>query len=175
MPRLSLLFCLLALTGCRFNLWGHLQEEPTTREVAGTYRLEDAAAQDRLRKMGYDRFDGWITLAQDGRFTAEEVPACCVHGWDESAYPFSGGYYRLSGTWEIVKSDAVYDVHLVFTNAELRNQSPSYDKTNPDNRYTPRDNHQDLKVSLLEGDPLYLGFAIFNGDFDHIVFTPHHD
>ena len=176
MPRSALLvFCLLALTGCRFNLWGHLQEKPTTREVTGTYRLDLAQSKERLQKMGYDQFDGWITLAQDGGFTAEQIPACCVHGWDETTYPFSGGYYRLSGTWEIVKTEAVYDVRLTLYRADLRGESPSYDKSSPDNRYSPREAPQELKVSILEGRPLYLGFAVFNGDFDHVIFSPKRD
>ena len=52
---------------------------------AGTYRLDLDASQERLRRMGYTNFAAQSTRGVDGSFVSSDLPACCVHDWDESA------------------------------------------------------------------------------------------
>lgn len=171
LPVVRVLLALLALlctASCRYNAWGHLQEEPSVSEVVGTYHLDLDQSQERLRRMGYTNFAGQITLGADGSFSASDLPACCVHGWDESAYPFSGGHYRLAGTWKIAKSSAVYVVELTLS-ATTMTEPPV--TTDPGVLKVDRQAPSKIELYLLEGRPLLLGFPIFNGDFDDIVFS----
>lgn len=159
------IFALLCLAGCRGNLWGYLEEEPAISKVAGDYQLDFNESQERLQKMGYKNFSARLTLGADGTFTARDIPACCVHGWDESTYPFSGGHYSLSGTWKIAKTNAIYVVKLSLTTAKMT--EPGTPAADLGDRKAP----DALELHLLEGDPLLLGFHIFNGDFDDIIFS----
>jgi hypothetical protein len=117
--------------------------------------------------MGYKSFTGQITLNSDGSFTATNLPACCVHGWDESSYPFSGGLYSLSGTWKTTKSSAVYVVRLTLSGAHMTEPPATTNATVLKDRNAPAE----LEVHLIKGNPLSLGFSIFNGDFDNVVFS----
>lgn len=156
---------LISGVGCRFNLAGYALKEPTAADLVGSYRLNLSHSEGRLRRMGYRSFGGEITLKADGSFAASDLPACCVHGWDETVYPFSGGYYSLSGTWKISKESDVYVVSLELAAARMTEPPVT---SNPD---VPRDAPSELKVNLIEGHPLDLGFPIFNGDFDDVVFA----
>ncbi len=166
MKPLILIALLVGLVGCRFNSSGYLLEEPALADVVGNYSL-DPSSRDRLASMGYKNFAGHVTLNPDGSFTAEQVPACCVHGLDEAAYPFSGGYYSVSGTWKIAKSTTVYVVQLTLASSRLVDKPARSGASEPKNREAPGR----FDVHLMKGGPLSLGFAIFNGDFDNIVFS----
>ena len=161
------LFVLLGAASCRYNSFGYLQQEPAPLEIVGTYRLDLDRSQERLRRMGYTNFAGQITLRSDGRFTASDLPACCVHGWDESTWPFSGGHYRLAGTWTVVKSSAVYVVELTSSDATMTEPPVTADP----NVLKDRQALSGIRLYLIRGEPLLLGFPIFSGDFDNIVFS----
>jgi hypothetical protein len=162
------LLVLLCVAACRYNLAGYLQEAPAATEIVGNYHLDLDKSQDRLRRMGYKNFTGQITLGSDGSFTATNLPACCVHGWDESTYPFSGGHYSLSGTWKIAKSSAVYVVSLTLSVATMTEPPVISDASVlKEDRKAPGE----LQLHLIKGNPLLLGFSIFNGDFDDVVFS----
>ena len=135
-------------------------------DVVGTYTLAPSS-RDRLGRMGYKSFTGHVTLNPDGSFTAGQVPACCVHGWDESTYPFSGGYYSLSGSWKVAKSSAVYVVRLTLASTHLADKPVISGSSELKDRDAPNQ----LDIHLMKGSPLSLGFAVFNGDFDDIVFS----
>jgi hypothetical protein len=155
------------MTGCRFNSAGYLLEEPAAADVIGCYHLDLGQSQQRLRRMGYKNFTGEITLTSDGSVTATNLPACCVHGWDESSYPCSGGHYSLSGTWKTTKSSAVYVVRLKLSAAHMNEPPATTNATVLKDRNAPAE----LEVHLIKGSPLSLGFPIFNGDFDDVVFS----
>ncbi len=162
------LFVLLSVAGCRYNLWGYLREKPAATEIVGRYQLDLDKSQERLRRMGYRVFTGQIILSSDGTFTAADLPACCVHGWDESTYPFSGGYYSLSGTWKIDKSSDIYIVALTLSTAKMTEPPVTSDASL---LKVDRKAPGGLQLHLIEGKPLLLGFLIFNGDFDDILFS----
>ena len=117
--------------------------------------------------MGYKNFNSQITLNSDGSFAATNLPACCVHGWDESSYPFSGGHYSLSGNWKIAQSSAIYVVELSLSAAHMTEPPVTTNATVLKDRDAPGE----LKVNLIKGNPISLGFSIFNGDFEDIVFS----
>jgi hypothetical protein len=165
---LILLFAFFCFAACRYNPSGYLQEEPSASELVGSYNLDLNKSQERLRRMGYRNFTGQITLNSDGSFTAADIPACCVHGYDESAYPFSGGHYSLSGTWKVAKSSAVYVVSLTLSATKMIEPPAA---TDPDVLKVDRKAPAALELNLIEGHPLSLGFTIFNGDFDDIEFS----
>jgi hypothetical protein len=50
-------------------------------EVVGTYKLSSRGAE-RLSTTGYDVLTGTFTLNQDGTCSANQLPACCIHGDD---------------------------------------------------------------------------------------------
>ena len=136
-------------------------------DVIGNYQLNQNGAE-AVQHMGYTEFDARIELKADGSFVASHIPACCVHGQDESAYPFSGGYYTLAGHWEIgtpYRSD-VEQVQLTLSRADLQGQKPDLPTELVKERVAPGE----LSADLLKGKPLKLGFEVFNGDFDPIVF-----
>lgn len=92
-------FCLLMWVACYPDLY--VREPPAPGELMGTYTLTDRWSVNHLNEMGYKVLDGQITLKPDMTFSASRIPACCVHGWDEISWGFSGGYYTLSGTWAL--------------------------------------------------------------------------
>ena len=164
MKRLLRIVLALCLAACRYNPSGYLQEKPSAIELIGTYNLDLPKSQERLRRMGYLSFTGTITLNSDGAFSATNLPACLVHGYDESAYPFSGGHYSLAGAWSVAKSSAVYVVKLAIASAQMT-EGPS--TNDGKDRKAPAE----LNLHIIEGSPLLLGFSIFNGDFDDVVFS----
>jgi hypothetical protein len=118
--------------------------------------------------MGYGNFEGEITLNPEGTFAATQIPACCIHGWDETTYPFSGGYYTMSGTWQVANQSDVYVVRLQLSTAQISDQPPKQARAVfQESRAAP----QSLDVHLMKGRSLRLGFSIFNGDFDDILFA----
>lgn len=128
-------------------------------EVVGTYKLSSSGAE-RLSATGYDVLTGTFTLNQDGTCSANQLPACCIHGNDESVYRFSGGYYSFSGSWTIERSSDVYVVKIEWKKLEAsggggRSALPS-----------------DVSLHIFNDNPRSLAFSIFNGDFDDIVFEP---
>jgi len=143
----------------------YLHSPVTSESIDGTYRLNYVP---RIRRMGYSNFAGEITLNPEGNFTATNIPACCIHGWDEITYPFSGGYYTMSGTWQVNKVSDDYVVQLHLSTAQISGQPTEQARAVfRESRAAP----QTLDVHLMKGRPLALGFSIFNGDFDDILFT----
>jgi len=166
-PTSLIAFTLMAfgLLGCRFNLAGYLTEPPLPSEVIGHYSINAEQAKHTLK--GYDDLSGNITIEADGTFKASQIPACCVHGLNESSYPFSGGYYSLTGNWKVIKESAVYVVRLEITNAALSDVPSTTSPTLLRERHASKTSRS---VHLMRGDPLSLGFPIFSGDFYDIVF-----
>lgn len=165
----SIIMLAILSVGCsdRFNWHDRLSEKPTEAEVAGTYRLvKTNAAAAPLIEMGYTSIDSSVELRPDGTFTATKLPGCCLHGWDERPYPFTGGLYSMSGKWSIVKTEAVYDVELKIdtvtehTNLKIDNPELASERR-------PRSSR---KVSIIRGSPIDLGFDVFDGDFWSIRF-----
>ena len=162
--------CVLLLVGCqdRFNWYDKLKKEPTSREVAGTYELtktDDAAAP--LVEMGYSDIQSVIELREDGTYRATGIPGCCVHGFDERTYPFTGGRYSFSGSWSIRKSQAVYEVALqVEAISELSGMTIA-----DSDLAKERKPHAELNLALIQGEPLDVAFDIFDGDFWPVRFT----
>jgi hypothetical protein len=166
MRPLILAALLLCLVGCRFNVAGYLQEEPAVADVVGSYAL-DPSSRDHLGRMGYKSFAGRVTLNPDGSFVADQIPACCVHGRDETFYPFSGGYYGISGSWKVAKSSAVFVIHLTLVSTHVTDKPPPSGSPEPKDRDAPGQ----FDIHLMRGSPLSLGFPVFNGDFDDIAFS----
>lgn len=164
MRLLSIITFAILSSGCsdRFNWHDLLSEKPTEAELAGSYKLvkTDAAAAP-LIDMGYTAINSSVELRADGTFSAIKLPGCCLHGWDERSYPFTGGLYSIAGHWSIVKTDAVYDVELTVvtvtehTNLAIDNPELAAERRPPSS----------LKVSLIRGSPIDLGFDVYNGDF----------
>jgi hypothetical protein len=143
----------------------YLHSPVTSESIDGTYRVN---SEPRLRRMGYSNFAGEVTLNPEGNFTATNIPACYIHGRDETIYPFSGGYYTLSGTWRVNKVSDDYVVQLHLSTAQISGQPAEQARAVfRESRTAP----QTLDVHLMKGRPLALGFSIFNGDFDDILFT----
>lgn len=105
------LICCLAFGVCLFcdgvAVWVLVPDSPYVRDVSkvgqvpGVYRLMNGFDRDLLKDIGYSDFSGEIVLSSDGCFIAKRIPASFVHGFDESFVEFTGGYYNLSGTWEL--------------------------------------------------------------------------
>lgn len=170
MRLISVTVCALLLAGCqdRFNWHDKLKEEPSPSEVVGTYELnqiDDAAVP--LVEMGYKDIEGVIELREDGTYRATGVPGCCVHGWDERTYPFTGGSYSFAGGWSIQKSEAVYEVVL---RVESITELSGLTIADPElaQERTPS---AELNLTLIRGDPLDVGFDLYNGDFWPVRFT----
>ena len=167
MKTLLLALICVSVLGCngRFNWYGLLSEKPTESELIGSYSLvkSDMAASP-LIEMGYMDIDCRVNLNGDGSFEATRLPGCCIHGWDERTYPFTGGLYSMIGTWRIVKSSSVFDVELTINSITehtgLKIEDPDLAKE--------RKPRATLEVALIDGNPIDLGFHIFNGDFDQI-------
>lgn len=158
-----------ALASCddRYNLHGHLVKEPSPADIAGTYRFDSGSPdQGALKEMGYKAIDSTLTLKPDFTFTTTGVPGCCVHGWDERTYPFTGGVFEFSGTWRVSKSGTTYGVGLDITKMtgeaekELSTADPATERKPPSS----------LHADLLEDTPIAVGFRIFDGDFGHIAY-----
>ncbi len=158
---------------CVLSLWlgDHYVNRPLkTAELVGTYHIDLLESQHRLQKMGYRIFTGEVTLNPDGSFTATRLPACCVSGQDE-AIPSTGGYYNLTGSWEVRPSSQIesvtYKLHLSFLKAVLSDQSVGTQLKASEINNRPNE----LQVNLINRTPIALGFIIFNGDFDDILFS----
>jgi hypothetical protein len=138
-------------------------------DVVGSYELKPNGSWKGVQHMGYTDLNARIELKADGSFEATHLPACCVHGMDESSYPFSGGYYTLAGHWKLGTSynSDVYQVQLTLSQADLRGQKPDLPPELVKERTAPGE----LSANLIKGRPFALGFQVFNGDFDPIVFT----
>jgi len=161
------LLALLASCDNRHNLHGHLVKEPAPAEIAGLYRLGPGSPdQAALKEMGYQTIDSTVTLRSDFTFSATAVPGCCVHGWDERVYPFSGGIFEFSGTWKIAKEGTTYGVALEIENLTGQGEKELSTADERIERKPP----SSLHVDLMEGSPMDLGFSIFNGDFVHISY-----
>ncbi|MEO7099281.1 MAG: hypothetical protein ABI162_07955 [Luteolibacter sp.] len=151
-----------ACKSTRFNWYDRLAVKPTEAELVGSYRLlkadPDAAP---LLEMGYTAIDCGVDLRQDRTFSAFRLPGCCLHGWDERMYPFTGGLYSMSGKWAIVKTEAVFEIELTI---ETITEHTGLTIANPE-RASERQPPSSRKVSLIQGSPIDLGFEVFNGDF----------
>ena len=147
---------------------GLLTEKPGPDELVAKYQISEGWSSSYLAKMGYKNLSGFITLKGDSSFTAEDVPACCLHGADETVEPFSGGYYSFSGTWSIQKSSAVYVISLSIAHI-AGDGVPSDAELNK--YFLSRVPHKTREVHIMEGKPLSVGFPVFNGDFIDIEFT----
>ena len=162
-------FCIIAiitvLAGCksgRFNWYDRLTAKPTTAELVGTYALQKSDPDaSPLIEMGYTDIDCSVELRSDGTFSASKLPGCCLHGWDERAYPFTGGLYSMTGDWAIVKTDSVYDVELVFSSITEHTGLVISDPSLAEERKPSAT----LNVALIDGSPIDLGFQVFDGDF----------
>jgi hypothetical protein len=168
---LTALVC-VAMLGCkgRFNWYDRLTEKPTDSELVGSYRLVKAdSAASPLIEMGYTDIDCRLDLNTDGSFEASRLPGCCLHGWDERTYPFTGGLYSAGGTWRVIKNDAVFDVKLTINSITEHTGLAIADKELAAERKPPTT----LEVALIDGTPLDLGFNIFNGDFELIRLARH--
>ena len=126
-------------------------------EVVGTYKLSSKGAE-RLSATGYDVLTGTFTLNQDGTCSANQLPACCIHGNDESVYRFSGGYYSFSGSWTIERSSDVYVVKIEWKKLEASGGGGRSDLPS------------DVSIHIFNDKPRSLAFSTFTGDFDDIVF-----
>lgn len=165
--KLALVVLFSALTaGCdnRFNWYDRLSEEPMVSELAGDYKLikGDPAAVP-LVEMGYAEINSSLELKADGTFLATGIPGCCVHGFDERTYPFTGGLYSFSGNWSVLKVQEVYDVRLVILEITERTGRTIGDTELEKERRSP--SALDLALVRGAGDPVDVGFQIFNGDF----------
>lgn len=138
-------------------------------KLAGTYRLQEDSWV-RLEKMGYKIKTGTIILNSNGSYTGTDIPACCIHGKDERHYPFTGGYYGISGTWKIEEGDdgGGARVSLDLPKPILSDAHVGIDSNLQNERMVP------FRVDsvIMKGRPYELGFSIFNGDFDYIIFEP---
>ena len=164
--RILLVIMICALSaGCkrdRFNFHDLLAVKPTQAELVGSYRLQKAdPAATPLMEMGYTEIDCVVELNADGTYTASRLPGCCIHGWDESSYPFTGGLYSMKGNWTIVPTGSVYDIELTINSFTEHTGLVIADSELAAERQ-PRST---LKVSLIRGAPIDLGFEVFNGDF----------
>ncbi len=167
-----LLICIMsyicALCLCPFNLWGLLTKEPVPLDLVAEYKLDGGWSSSYIAQMGYKKLSGRITLNSDATFFAKDIPACCVHGTDETREPFSGGYYTFHGTWRIAKQQSVYIVDLSISQITGENVPSDAEL----NRYfMSRVPRQNLRLDILRGNPFSVGFSVFNGDFDDIVFS----
>jgi len=147
------LICLLLWLGDPYE-----RTSVTSPELVGTYRISEAAKQ-RLSITGYSDFTGTLTLNHNGACSATRLPACCVHGGDESHSHFRGGYVSFNGTWEIEHVSDVFKVRL-----ELRNLT--VDEGSREGMY------DSITLTVVKGQPRCLAFSIFNGDFDDLVYEP---
>jgi hypothetical protein len=158
---------------CFLSLWLgdlYVNRPVKTAELVGTYHIDLFKSQHRLQKMGYKLFTGEITLSPDGKFTAIHLPACCISDQDEEI-PSTGGYYNLTGSWEVRPSSQIgsvtYEVHLSFLKAVLSGNTVENQLIASE----PNNEPNELHVNLLNRTPIALGFSIFNGDFDDILFS----
>ena len=156
---------------CREMNDPYVRRPVTEEEVVGTYHLSDEAGlglegYKRLQRMGYTDFTGEITFTADGLFRASRIPACCVHGFDETTYPFTGGYFDLDGRWKIQQDGSSWKVWLEHAGHQLRDVPTSSDPAIVRERNCPEG-----AVNLVKGKPLSIAFEVFNGDFDDIVFS----
>ena len=146
----------------RFNWHDRLSVMPTEAELVGSYRLLKADPEAApLIEMGYTAIDCGVDLKPDHTFSAFRLPGCCLHGWDERAYPFTGGLYSVSGKWAIVKTDAVFDIELTIESITEHTGLTISDPERASERKPPLSR----KVSLIQGSPIDLGFEVFDGDF----------
>jgi hypothetical protein len=117
--------------------------------------------------MGYTQLDGEITLHPDGTFIAHRFPASCINGQDERSFPTGGGYFELEGRWEVTEERGASSsaLRLTFDHRELLEQMQV---ASGDKHLTARNS---VEVSFLAGNPINLGFAIFNGDYFPLEYT----
>lgn len=147
------LICLLLWLGDPYE-----RTNVTPQELAGTYMISETAKQ-RLSSTGYNDFTGDLTLNANGACSAIRLPACCVHGDDESHGRFRGGYVSFNGTWEVEHIADVFKVRL-----ELKNLT--VDGGSREGMY------DSITLAVMRGHPRRLAFSIFNGDFDDLVYEP---
>lgn len=147
------LICLLLWLGDPYE-----RANVTQQELAGTYIISESAKQ-RLSNTGYNDFTGTLTLKADGACSATRLPACCVHGDDESHGRFRGGYVSFNGSWEVEHIPDVFKVRLELKNLNVDGGSRegTYDS---------------ITLAVMRGHPRRLAFSIFNGDFDDLVYEP---
>jgi len=128
----------------------------TKQELVGTYKRSDDAKQ-RLSRTGYNDFTGALNLNANGSCGGTRLPACCVHGDDESRSRFTGGYVSFNGTWEVEHVPDVFKVRLELKNLTVEGGSREgmYDS---------------ITLTILRGKPRRLAFLSFNGDFDDLVY-----
>lgn len=168
LPLLLCVVTLLASCDRRFNAYYNLVVEPKPTEAVGIYRLTSGSASAKLLKqMGYHALDSTVSIKPDFTFTGRGVPACCLHGWDENAYPFTGGLYDIEGTWRVVKTQAVYALEFTFTKVVETTGRQIADPKLAKERFIPKE----MNVSLIKGEePFTIGFDVFDGDFWPIGF-----
>lgn len=145
------LICLLLWLGDSYE-----RTSVTKQELVGTYKISDDAKQ-RLSSTGYNDFTGKLNLNANGSCGGTRLPACCVHGDDESRSRFTGGYVSFNGTWEVEHVPDVFKVRLELKNLTVEGGSREgmYDS---------------ITLTILRGKPRRLAFLIFNGDFDDLVY-----
>lgn len=139
-------------------------------DLTANYFLERPDTRARLTRMGYVNLTGSIWLKRDGSFEAQNIPACCVHGQDETAYPFSGGYYEMKGNWDTVVSreSKLRSIRLSIRHS-LR--TGGTDKVMVGGREELRTPPGKMELPLVANKPIAIAFRIFNGDFDNIIFS----
>lgn len=130
--------------------------EVAPQELVGTYKISEAAKR-RLLSTGYSDFMGTLILKANGVCGASRLPACCVHGDDESQGRFRGGYVSFNGTWEVEHIPDVFKVRMELRNLTVEDGSREgmYDS---------------ITLTVMRGHPRRLAFSIFNGDFDDLVY-----
>jgi hypothetical protein len=142
------------------------------REIVGRYGPENESAVPWLRAMGYEDITGQITFAADGTFVAHDLPACCLHGLDETQVPFSGGYYTASGTWRLDETESFTALILDVSKATLSRQPRA---TQGVRFADPRDIRSPLKLSLWKAKPLEIAFELWgSGDPLDLRYTRQH-
>ena len=165
--------CLLGVFGAVTAYIAHtdsyLKATPTTDKLAGTYAILDPATKEHLTEMGYKDLSGKILLDPKGTFNASQIPACCLQQdpSDKSHPPVA--YYHLAGTWKLEQSYAIYVLHLTLSTEEI--SSPDHSTAAPTSQTEPTPPPKELEIHLINSTPLSLGLAVFNGEFENLVFT----
>ena len=165
MRLLVTLALITVLSGCKKSRFGwsdRLIEKPAKSELVGIYKLQKSDSEAAaLIEMGYKDIDCSMDLRADGSYQAEKLPGCFIHGWDERFYPYTGGFYTISGSWEVVEDESVFDVRLSINSIT---EHTGLTISDPE-LAAEREPRSTLNVALVSGSPIDLGFLVFGSDF----------
>lgn len=170
--------CLFGVVHCRFYAdYDAVLDVADLNAIEGVYVLADGSSEELLSRMGYRDCDGRIILRKGGLFDATRIPACMIHGYDESVYSYEdiersvyGGYYDALGSWCLVKKSDGCFVELDMDYA-LLNETLDCVKVPLSKRSRLNDGSLGYEHRLLrDGDAFVLEFLIFNGDFEKVYF-----